>query len=118
LHNIPKNRDSILNNDIHALKEILKEKADINSLEKCGRTALPLAASYNRPYIQNLLSFPGVDLTIPDAVLRWTPLRYADRTKSWMDIDILLQNGAKPNDKVIYYAIPLQAWTGPRVPEG
>jgi ankyrin repeat protein len=92
---------SVLNNDIHALKEILKKKTGINILDKGGRTALHLAASYNRPYIQYLLSFPDINVNIPDAVLKWTPLRYADRTKSWMAMDILLQNGANSDDIVL-----------------
>jgi ankyrin repeat protein len=92
--------DSILNNDIHSLELILKEKTNINSLDKGGRTALHLAASYNTPYIQQLLSILGTDANKPDEVLKWTPLRYADRTKSWMAMDILLQNGTNPDDIV------------------
>jgi ankyrin repeat protein len=90
----------VLNNDIHAIKEILNKKTDINLPDKGGRTALHLAASYNRPYIQEILSFPGIDANKPDDVLKWTPIRYADRMKSWMAMDILLQNGANPNDIV------------------
>jgi len=92
--------DSVLDNDVHALKELLKKKTNINTLDKGGRTALHLAASYNSPCIQQLLSFPGIDANIPDAVLKWTPLKYADRTESWMAMDILLQNGANPDDIV------------------
>jgi len=92
---------SVLNNDIHALKEHLKKETDINTLDKGGRTALHLAASYNSPCIQQLLSYPGIDANKPDAVLKWTPLRYADRTKSWMVMDVLLQNGANPDDIVL-----------------
>ena len=91
---------SVLNSDVHALNEILKKKIDINILDKDGRTALHLAASYNSPCIQQLLSFPGIDSNKPDAVLKWTPLKYADRAKSWMAMDILLQNGANPEDIV------------------
>jgi ankyrin repeat protein len=91
---------SVLNNDIHVLKEILNKITDINLPDKGGRTALHLAASYNRPYIKQLLSFPGIDANKQDEVLKWTPIRYADRMKSWMVMDILLQNGANPNDIV------------------
>ena len=91
---------SVLNNDIHALEEILKKKTDINISDKGGRTVLHLAASYNSPCIQRLLTFPGIDANKPDAVLKWTPLTYADKTKSWMAMDILLQNGANPDDIV------------------
>jgi len=90
----------VLNNDIDALNEILKKERDINTLDKGGRTALHLAASYNSKYINQLVSFPGIDTKKPDRVLKWTPLRYADRTKSWMAMDILLQNGANPDDIV------------------
>jgi ankyrin repeat protein len=89
---------SVMNNDMHALKEFLKEKTNINTLDTGGRTALHLAASYNSPCIQQLLSYPGIDANKPDAVLEWTPLKYADRTKSWMSMNILLQNGANPED--------------------
>jgi len=91
---------SVLNNDIHVLKEFLKMKTDINTLQKGGRTALHLAASYNSPYIQQLLTLPDIDAHKPDAVLTCTPLTYADRTKSWMAMDILLQNCANPDDIV------------------
>jgi ankyrin repeat protein len=92
---------SVLRNDIHALKEMLKKKTDINSLDRGGRTALHLAASYNIPCIQQLLSFPGIDTNTLDEVLKWTPLRYADRTRSWIAMDILLQNGGNPEDIVL-----------------
>jgi ankyrin repeat protein len=90
----------VLNCDIDALKEFLKKKTHINILDKGGRTVLHLAASYNSPFMQQLLPIPGIDTNIPDEVLKWTPLRYADRTKSWMAMDILLQNGANPEDIV------------------
>ena len=48
-----------------------------------------------------LLSVPRVNANRADRVLKWTPLRYADRTKSWMAMDILLQNGANPDDTVL-----------------
>jgi ankyrin repeat protein len=72
---------TILNNDINAVEEFLKKGTNINISDKGGRTALHLAASYNRPFTQKLLSFPGVDANKPDAVLKWTSLRYANRTK-------------------------------------
>jgi ankyrin repeat protein len=90
----------VVSNDIQALNDILQKETNINTLDKGGRTALHLAASYNRPCIQQLLSFPGIDVNKPDSVLKWTPLRYADRMKSWMAMDILLQNGANPDDIV------------------
>ena len=92
---------AVLNNDVSAVEEFLKNGTDINIPDKGGRTALHLAASYNSPVIQKILSGPVVDINIPDAVLKWTPLRYADRTKSWMAMDILLQNGANPDDIVL-----------------
>jgi ankyrin repeat protein len=91
----------MLSSNTHALNEHLKKKTDINTLDKGGRTALHLAASYNSPCIQQLLSFPAIDVNKLDAILQWTPLRYADRMKSWMAMDILLQNGANPNDIVL-----------------
>jgi len=91
---------AILNNDIEALEELLKQETNINSSDKGGRTALHLAASYNRPFTKTLLSFQGVDAKKQDAVLKWTPLRYADRNKSWMSMDNLLQNGGNPDDIV------------------
>jgi hypothetical protein len=92
---------AVMNDDRSAVKEFLKKKTDLNISDKGGRTALHLAASYNSPVIQKLLSFPSVEANKQDAVLKWTPLRYADRTKSWMAMDILLQNGANPNDIVL-----------------
>jgi ankyrin repeat protein len=92
---------AVLNNDIEVLAESLKIGTNINLPDKGGRTALHLAASYNKPFTKTLLSNPVVDANIPDAVLKWTPLRYADRTKSWMAMDILLRNGANPDDIVL-----------------
>jgi len=92
---------AILNNNISAVEEFLKNKADINTVDKGGRTALHLAASYNCPIIQQLMSIPGIEANKPDEILRWTPLRYADRTKSWMAMDILLQNAANADDIVL-----------------
>jgi hypothetical protein len=72
---------AVLNNNIEALAESLKLDTNINLLDKGGRTALHLAASYNKPFTKELLSIPAIDANKPDAVLKWTPLRYADRTK-------------------------------------
>jgi ankyrin repeat protein len=92
---------TVLNNDISAVEELLKNETEINFSEKGGRTTLHLAASYNSPLIQRLLSGPGVNVNIPDEVLKWTPLKYADRTKSWMAMDVLLQNGTNVDDIVL-----------------
>jgi len=92
---------AVLNNNFSVVEEFLRNKADINTADKGGRTALHLAASYNCPIIQQLMSIPGVEVNKPDAVLKWTPLGYADRTKSWMAMDMLLQNGANPDDIVL-----------------
>jgi ankyrin repeat protein len=91
---------SVLNNDNQALEKHLKKVTDINTLDKGERTTLHLAASYNSPCIEKLLSSQGTGANKPDAVLKWTPLRYADRMKSWMAMDILLENGANPDDIV------------------
>ena len=92
---------AVLNNDIIAVSEFMKTKKDLNSLDKGGRTALHLAASYNSKITEMLLSFPRVNANRADRVLKWTPLRYAYRTKSWTARDILLQNGAKDDDIVL-----------------
>jgi ankyrin repeat protein len=102
---------AILSNDISALDEFLKKETDINISDKGGRTALHLATSYNSPYIQKLLSGSGVNANKLDGVLKWTPLRYADRTKSWMAMNILLQNGANDDDIVLTrHNIESQEW--------
>ena len=93
--------DAVLNNDIVAVSEFMKTKKDLNNLDKGGRTALHLAASYNSTITKMLLSVPRVNASRTDRVLKWTPLRYADRTKSWMAMDILLQNGANDGDIVL-----------------
>jgi hypothetical protein len=92
---------TILNNDISAVEELLKSGTDINKTDKGGRTALHLAASYNSPVTQKLLSCPVVDTKIPDKILKWTSLRYADRMKWWLAMDILLENCANPKDIVL-----------------
>jgi len=92
---------AVFNNDIEAFQEFLKKEKNINISDKGGRTALHLAAAYNSPFTQKLLSFPGVEVNKPDVVLKWTPLRYADRTKSWKAMDILLQNDANADDIVL-----------------
>jgi ankyrin repeat protein len=89
---------ALFNNDIRALNDFLKEGKDVNIVDKGGRTALHLAASYNSPLTQTLLSVPNVDASVVDEVLKGTPLRYAERTRSWMAMELLLQNGAKTDD--------------------
>ena len=91
---------AVLNNDINTVEEFLKKDTHMNVSDKGSRKALHLAASYNRPFTKTLLSFQGVDAKKQDAVLKWTPLRYADRNKSWMSMDNLLQNGGNPDDIV------------------
>jgi hypothetical protein len=60
--------------------------------------SLHLVASYNRPYIQKLLSYPVIDANKPDEVLEGTSQVHTDRNKLWIAIDILLQNGANPDE--------------------
>jgi hypothetical protein len=72
---------SVLNNDISGVEEFLKNETNINISDKGGRTAVHLAASYNSQVIQKFLSSTAVDNNIQGAVLKWTPLRYADRKK-------------------------------------
>ncbi|PNF16237.1 hypothetical protein B7P43_G14914, partial [Cryptotermes secundus] len=91
---------AVLNNDIEAVDQLLKKETDVHCADKGGRTALHLAATYNRAVTQTLLSVPGADVNATDRVLKWTPLRYADRTRSWMAMDILLQAGGKAEDAV------------------
>jgi ankyrin repeat protein len=78
-------------------------KTDVNSVDKGGRTALHLAASYNSIIINRLLSVTGVDTNIPDGVLKWKPLKYAATTRSWMAVDSLLQGGADGNVLIEFY---------------
>ena len=80
------------------LSRNFRKKNRHKGFNKSSRPTLHQAASYNSPVIQKLLSLPDADANIPDVVLKWTPLRYAERTKSWMVMDILLQNGANPDD--------------------
>jgi hypothetical protein len=61
---------AVLNEDALAVEELLTMNADINRLDKGGRTALHLAASYNSTITQKLLSAPGVDANKQDTVLK------------------------------------------------
>jgi ankyrin repeat protein len=94
--------EAVLNNDLNGVKNVLKEDSThINNVDRGGRTALHLAASYNSTIIKTLLSDRSVDTNITDDVLEWTPLRYAARTRSWMALDSLLQSGGNPDDIVL-----------------
>ena len=89
---------AVLNNDISAVEEFLKNKTDTNVSTKaaeqhCIRQPHTIAQLYRR-----FCHSPDADANISDEVLKLTPLRYADRTKSLMVMDILLQNGANPDD--------------------
>jgi hypothetical protein len=72
---------------METVSELLNKETNVNCADMGGRTALHLAATYNSAITQT--SVPGVDLNATDRVLEWTPLRYADRTRSWMAIDIV-----------------------------
>jgi ankyrin repeat protein len=93
--------DAVLNNDLNAVTKVLKEETDVNCVDKGGRTALHLAASHNSIITNTLLSVPGVNTNITDGVLKWTPLRYAYTTRSWMAMDSLLQIGGNGDDIVL-----------------
>jgi ankyrin repeat protein len=94
--------EAVLNNDLNAVNNLLKgNNTHINNVDRGGRTALHLAASYNSTIIKTLLSDKSVYTNITDGVLEWTPLRYAARTRSWMAMDNLLQSGGNPDDIVL-----------------
>jgi hypothetical protein len=94
--------EAVLNNVLDAVNILLKEdNTHINNADRGGRTALHLAASYNSTIMKNLLSHKSVDTNKTDGVLKWTPLRYAARTRSWIAIDNLLQSGGNPDDIVL-----------------
>ena len=57
-----------LNKDIFAVEEFLMTTMDINSSDKGSRTALYLAASYNSPVTENILSVTDVNSNKPEVV--------------------------------------------------
>jgi ankyrin repeat protein len=76
---------AVLNSDMKAVSKLLKKETDVNCADKGGRTALHLAATYNRAVTQTVSSVPGVDINATDRVLKWTPLRYAaERDRGWL----------------------------------
>jgi ankyrin repeat protein len=95
---------SVLDGDIQRVRDLIASGIYVNCLDKGGRTALHVAALKEKyvdrqgddkcVQIVTLLMDHGADIPFVDGVLRWTALRYADRTASWTIVDRLLQDMA------------------------
>jgi ankyrin repeat protein/energy-coupling factor transporter ATP-binding protein EcfA2 len=95
---------SVLDGDTQRVRDLLASGLDVDFLHKGGRTALHVAALKGK-YVDrrgvdqcvqmvSLLMDHGADISIVDGILKWTALRYADRTASWTIVDRLLQDVA------------------------
>ena len=95
---------SVLGGDIQRVRDLLASGLNVNCVDKGGRTALHIAALKGK-YVDrqaqdrcvqlvSLLMDHGVDTSIVDGILKWTALRYADMTASWIIVDRLLQDVA------------------------
>jgi ankyrin repeat protein len=61
---------AVLNNDVEDVNDLLKKETDVNCVDMGGRTALHLAAAYNRAVTQTLLSVPEADINATDRALK------------------------------------------------
>ncbi|KAJ3620564.1 hypothetical protein MTP99_004502 [Tenebrio molitor] len=103
---------AVLNQDVHKVKKLVKTR--VNDVDKAGRTALHLAASWgkehpllivdkldsqdkiernleNEEILNILLNSKGVDLSRKDKLVEWTPLQYADASLSLSSVDKLCE---------------------------
>jgi len=103
---------SVLRGDIQRVRDLIASGLDVNCLDQGGRTALHIAALKGKyvdrqgdgqsVQIVSLLMDRGADVSIVDGILKWTALRYADRTASWTIVDRLLQDVAADTSDMSY----------------
>ncbi|KDR16617.1 uncharacterized protein LOC110832431 isoform X1 [Zootermopsis nevadensis] len=96
---------AVLNWDAESVEAALQKGCDVNAVDKGGRTALHLIASQGQVYMieqitESLLGH-GACLDMPDNVLQWNPLRYAEKSGSWFVVERLLEHNADISDLVL-----------------
>ncbi len=99
-HNItPLMKACSLHDKMPEILELIKNGADVNEMDKNGRTALIYAAKYNtNPDVVKVLIDNGADVNIVDEYRHFTPLMYASTHNPNPEIiNILVQNGADIN---------------------
>lgn len=82
-------------NDIDAVRLLLSRKADLDSRDFEGRTALSIAVAATKLQCAQVLIEAGADVNAKDK-WNWTPLFLATREQSVEMVKLLLNNGANP----------------------
>ncbi|TFH33112.1 MAG: ankyrin repeat domain-containing protein [Anaerolineales bacterium] len=100
---------AIYRNDIAEIKNIIHGGADINEIDKDGRTVLMHAVLAEKADMKiiELLIEAGADVNAYDSDQGWTAIHFAAREQRYELVKVLIENGARVDPTDRYGNTPL-----------
>lgn len=86
--------DAAIRSDLEAVRDLLRQGADVNQALGDGMTALHLAAEAGDLEMARLLIYAGADLNAGTRIGAYTPLHFASREGNAEMVEVLLAAGA------------------------
>jgi ankyrin repeat protein len=86
--------DAAMRGDIDAVRQLLRDGADVNAAQSDGMTALHWAADRGEVEIAEVLLYAGANVGAITRIGEYTPLHIASRNGHVAVIDVLLEAGA------------------------
>ena len=99
--------DAAMNNDIEAVRSLLKQAADANSSQGDGMTALHWAATHGNAEMAQLLIYAGATVKSATRIAGFTPLYLAAQYGNAKVVDVLLRAGADAKTATLAGITPL-----------
>jgi ankyrin repeat protein len=91
---------AVLNRDSESFETLLKDRFDVNAVDKGGRTVMHIIAKCTHKvyggdqdiedFILKIFDYRG-SLDTTNCVLQWTPLQYAIQLEAWFIVERLLE---------------------------
>ena len=99
--------DAAMNGDLTAVRNLLKQGADVNAAQGDGMTALHWAVFKDNADMAKTLVSAGANVSATTRINGMTPLFFAAQNGQAAMIDILVKAGAKPNAPLVTGVTPL-----------
>ena len=89
--------DAAMRGDVDAVRQLLREGADVNAAQGDGMSALHWAAEHGDPELTEMLLYAGATIDVVTRIGEYTPLHIASRNGVSEVVSVLLAAGADAN---------------------